>query len=119
LSAGLASQYLSIMGAPDSITQRNNNPQESEAVDASKTPPVPTSCLPKLLTPRKINFTSPRYFFNLTPRTKANVGEEDFTESLRQMRTLFPGHEDYDMVPFLRVTHVRSVCQVIMVMLGG
>jgi hypothetical protein len=36
-------------------------------------------------------FQSPRlYFAALTPRTKANLGTEDYSEALREMRGLFP-----------------------------
>jgi hypothetical protein len=36
-------------------------------------------------------FQSPRlYFMGLTPRTKATLGTEDYTEALREMRGIFP-----------------------------
>jgi hypothetical protein len=63
-----------------------------------------TRCFPTFKSPR---FTSPRYFFSITPRTRADLGADDFTEQLREMRATFPGQEDYDMVPFLRVSNVR------------
>ncbi|TFJ85039.1 hypothetical protein NSK_003463 [Nannochloropsis salina CCMP1776] len=65
-------------------------------------PSTSTGCLPTFTAMTK--FQSPRlYFAALTPRTKANLGTEDYSEALREMRGLFPEAEDGDMVPFIRI----------------
>lgn len=69
--------------------------------------PMPSGCFPHFSVPK---FASPRlYFASLTPRTKQTVGEEDYTEALREMRGIYPNAPDADMVPFIRVCKV-CVC---------
>jgi hypothetical protein len=68
--------------------------------------PAP-GCLPRF---GAVRFQSPRlYFASLTPRTKANLGDEDWTEALRSLREQYPNSADADMVPFIRVCKVRFV----------
>jgi len=52
-------------------------------------PSTATGCVPKFGAMTK--FQSPRlYFAGLTPRTKASLGTDDYTEALREMRGMFP-----------------------------
>lgn len=66
---------------------------------------APTGCLPKFTSPRIL---SPGYFSRMTPRTRAALGDENFSTQLVEMREKFPGQPDHDMVPFLRIHNVSN-----------
>lgn len=69
-------------------------------------PATATGCLPRFGA-GAMRFASPRlYFAALTPRTKASLGDEDYTEALRALREQYPDAADADMVPFIRVCKV-------------
>jgi len=59
-------------------------------------------CLPSFS--QVINAMSPRSYFDaLTPRTKQDVGSEDYTETLTLMKQDFPNASNADLVSFVRI----------------